>query len=166
MSRYTEFFLRSTSHIVQYETIELYHPDFSQTYRIVRNCVDGLTAITELGDEVEFMYRPIMISNRGIREDLDQALEISFGDVGTVLPTELDRVREADNFETKPTLLYRTYRSDELDYPLFGPLRLEVQNLAFNEEGVTISATAPMLNVTKTGEIYQFERFPMLRGFL
>jgi len=166
MSRYSEFFLRSQSHIIQYETIELSHPNFSQVYRVVRNCADGLTATLETGSTVSFIYRPILIRDRGLRDDLDQAMEISFGDVGTILPTELDRVREADNFDVKPTLLYRTYRSDDLTYPLFGPMRLEVHNLAFNEECCTISARAPLLNVNKTGEIYQFERFPMLRGFL
>ena len=71
-----------------------------------------------------------------------------------------------DGFSEKPRVVYRTYRSDDLTRPLFGPIVLEVDSFAFNREGSTFTAKAPSLNINKTGELYRLERFPMLRGFL
>ena len=96
---------------------------------------------------------------------LDQSFTISLGDLGEILPAELDAVATADGFDEKPVLIYRTYRSDVLTAPLF-VITLEVESFTFNEQGAVFEAKAPSLNINKTGETYTFARFPMLRGFL
>ena len=166
MSRYTEFFLNSKSSVVQLETLEVSHPDFTKTYRVVRNAVEGVTLTLENGNSATFDYYPLQIENAGVRDDLDQSIKINLGDLGEVLPKELDKVSSNDGFGTKPIVIYRTYRSDDLSRPLFGPVTLEVSTFAFNREGSTFEAKAPSLNINKTGEIYSLDRFPMLRGFL
>ena len=166
MSNYAEFFLKSKSSVVQLETLEIFHPDFTKVYRVVRNAVQGATVALENGSTATFEYHPLSIENAGVRDDLDQALTINLGDLGEVLPKELDEVSSNDGFGTKPTVVYRTYRSDDLSRPLFGPVALEVTSFAFNREGSTFEAKAPLLNVNKTGELYKLDRFPMLRGFL
>lgn len=166
MTNYTEFFLKSKSSIVQLETLEISHPDFTKVYRIVRNAVKGVTVTLETLQSVSFDYYPLQIENAGIRDDLDQAIKINLGDLGDVLPKELDEVSSNNGFGIKPTVVYRTYRSDDLSRPLFGPVTLEVSSFAFNREGSTFEAKAPSLNITKTGELYKLDRFPMLRGFL
>lgn len=113
-----------------------------------------------------FDYYPMRIENNGSRDDLDQSFTFSWGDLGEVLPMELDRVAVSGGFGYKPQVVYHTYRSDDLTAPLFGPLVLEVESFAFNRDGSTFTAKAPSLNINKTGEIYTLERFPMLRGFL
>lgn len=166
MSDYAEFFLKSKSSVVQLETLEISHPDFTKVYRVVRNAVQGLTAILENGVSVTFDYYPLAIENAGVRDDLDQAITVNLGDLGEVLPKELDEIASNQGFGIKPTVVYRTYRSDDLSRPLFGPVLLEVTSFAFNREGSTFEAKAPSLNVNKTGERYKLDRFPMLRGFL
>lgn len=166
MSKYAEFFLNSKSSVVQLETLEISHPNFTKIYRIVRNAVEGVGVYLENGQFTTFDYYPLQIENAGVRDDLDQAIKINLGDLGEVLPKELDEVSSNDGFSTKPIVVYRTYRSDDLTRPLFGPVTLEVSSFAFNREGSTFEAKAPSLNVNKTGELYKFDRFPMLRGFL
>lgn len=166
MSEYTEFFLNSKSSVVQLELIEISHSKFTKTYRVVRNAMQGVTVTLETGAQATFDYYPLRIENNGSRDDLDQSFTITLGDLGEVLPTELDSVASQDGFGEKPRVVYRTYRSDDLARPLFGPVILEVESFAFNREGSTFTAKAPSLNINKTGELYLLERFPMLRGFL
>ena len=166
MSNYAEFFLKSKSSVVQLETLEISHPNFTKTYRVVRNAVEGVTALLENGTSATFDYYPLSIENAGVRDDLDQSIRINLGDLGEVLPKELDEVSSNNGFGTKPIVIYRTYRSDDLSRPLFGPVTLEVSTFAFNREGSTFEAKAPSLNINKTGEVYSLDRFPMLRGFL
>ena len=111
-------------------------------------------------------YYPMKIENNGAKDDLDQSFTFSWGDLGEVLPTELDRVAVSGGFGFKPQVVYHTYRSDDTNAPLFGPVIMEVESFAFNRDGSTFTAKAPSLNINKTGEIYTLERFPMLRGFL
>lgn len=163
---YAEFFLNSKSSVVQLELLEISHPNFTKVYRIVRNAVKGITVKLETGDTASFDYYPMRIENNGTKDDLDQSFTITLGDLGEVLPKELDSVASAQGYNVKPVVTYRTYRSDDLTRPLFGPVLLEVESFAFNREGSTFTAKAPSLNVNKTGELYTLERFPMLRGFL
>lgn len=163
---YSEFFLNSKSTVVQLELMEISHPNFTKVYRAVRNAVKGVTVTLETGVSASFDYYPMRIENNGAKDDLDQSFTITLGDLGEVLPKELDSVASAQGFSVKPVVTYRTYRSDDLASPLFGPVVLEVESFAFNREGSTFTAKAPSLNVNKTGELYKLERFPMLRGFL
>jgi len=166
MTTYAEFFLKSKSSVVQLETLEISHPDFTKVYRIVRNAVQGVSVSLENFSIKSFDYYTLKIENAGIRNELDQSITINLGDLGEVLPKELDEVSSNNGFSVKPTVVYRTYRSDDLSRPLFGPVLLEVTTFAFNREGSSFEAKAPSLNITKTGEIYKIDRFPMLRGFL
>jgi len=163
---YVEFFLNSKSTIVQFETIEISHPNFSQTYRIVRNKTDHLTAFLETGIEVTFLYYPLKISQRETVDDLDYGITIELGDLGEILPTEIDRIAAAGGFHTKPICKYRTYRSDDLSGPMVGPITLEIQSISFDKFGAKFDVTAPRFNVSGTGLVYKLDDFPMLRGAL
>jgi hypothetical protein len=166
MSTYASFFLDSGADEFQYELLEISHPDFTQTYYIVRNAKNGLTVTHEDSTSHDYDYYPVAIKQAGTNDDLDQKLSITFGDLGQILPTELDAIFSADSLGIKPILKYRTYRSTDLSVPLFGPLRFELSNLSFTDEGVSFDATAPKLNQLATGELYTMKRFPMLKGFL
>lgn len=166
MSAYTEFFLNSPSSVVQLELLEVSHPDFTATYRVVRNAVAGVTVTLETGAAATFDYYPLRVTPAGIRDTLDFGLRIDLGDLGEVLPAEVDAVTDAGGFGIKPTVVYRTYRSDDLSVPLFGPLTLRVTSFSFTREGSTFEAQAPTISVASTGELYKLDRFPMLRGFL
>lgn len=166
MSNYTEFFLKTSITVKQLDLLEISHPNFTQTYYIVRNSPNGVTVTLENSTTQFFQYYPLQIKGLAVNDTLDQVLEVQLGDLGTVLPKELSAIAAADGFQTKPTVIYRTYRSDDLAAPLIGPVNLEIINITFTIEGAAFKATAPTINNNKTGEIYTFERFPMLRGFL
>lgn len=166
MPDYTEFFLNSNSDVVELDLLEISHPSFTQTYYVVRNAVAGVTVTLEDTTEQEFVYYPLRITPTSASDDLDQVLRIDLGDLGEVLPTELDAITADDGFGIKPAVKYRTYRSDDLSAPMYGPITLEVLTLNFTREGCSFEARAPQLNTNKTGELYTINRFPMLKGFL
>lgn len=166
MSDYSEFFLNSSADIIQYECIELSHPNFTQIYRIVRNNAYGLTVTLETTDVVTFDYYPLRITPSETTDNLDFNFQIEFGDTGEVIPNEIEAVIAADGFATKPTLKYRTYRSDDLSAPLVGPLVLEIQQFAINKTGCIFEAKAPSANINSTGKRYSIDKFPSLRFFL
>lgn len=166
MTDYARFFLNSRSSIVLVECIELIHPDFSQTHRVVRNVTEGVFVTHEDDIEYEYVYYPLKISKQGTLEDLDFGLQIEFGDLGGNLQLEIDGIAAASGFQVKPICIARSYRSDDLTTPLYGPLTLEVNELAFNREGAQFDAVAPFQNQSSTGRIYTLNQFPMLRGLL
>lgn len=167
MSRWSEFFLGSDVVVVQLELIEVTHPNFLQAHRFVRNAGEGVTV--DLADDelaVFFQYYPARVTSLEARDDLEAAIRVELGDLGEIIPEELDEVDDAGGFLTKPQVRYWVFRSDDLSEPVFGPLRLEVTTFNFNQQGAAFEATAPHLNVTRTGERYILDRFPMLRGWL
>jgi hypothetical protein len=101
----------------------------------------------------------------GSPDNLDQKFTINIDttDPENLLRKELDRIP----LETteKILLTYRAYLSDDLTEPQAVQV-LQVESINYNRGVATLSAVAPKLNVNRTGELYTFGRFPMLRGFL
>lgn len=166
MSQYSEFFFNSSSSVRQLETLQIFHPSFSKTYWIVRNNVNGLIAKIEDGTTQTFEYYPLSIKPTGSQDDLDQTMQIQLGDLGEVVPAEIDLCFAAGTMLTKPILTYRVYRSDDLTAPMDGPFIYEITTIAQKRSQAAFTATAPKLNTSRTGEIYSIDRFPMLAGFL
>lgn len=166
MSDIYEFFLSARSTVVRLECVEISHPNFSQTYRVVRNHVSGVTVTLETAATATFTYYPLRITRQGMADDLDFAIQVDWGDLGGIAPAEIARVKANDGFGTKPTVVYRTYRSDDLTTLLEGPITLEVSSVANDGEKCAFVAKAPTLNLNRTGEVYDKLRFPGLVGFL
>ena len=163
---FVAFFLDGKADEALFETLEFSHSNFSKTYRFVRNAASGITATLEDLSVVTFDYLPMLIKSIGSRDNLDSAYQITFGDVGEVLPTEFDLIAAASGFGEKPIIKYRAYKSNDLTSPLYGPLILEGTSFSFDRQGAQFEASAPSLNINETGESYTTARFPMLRGFL
>lgn len=164
---YINFFLGSKSTVVELETLEISHPSWSQTYYVVRNAIDGLTATNENGEELTFDYYPLTLEGSAVKEDLDYVVKVKLGDLGEIIPTELDNTtQDPIGFNTKPTVIYRSYRSDDLSKPMFGPLLLQINEFNFTKEGAEFEARAPLLNINRTGEIYDLTRFYPLKKSL
>lgn len=68
--------------------------------------------------------------------------------------------------DPRPKIVYRAFRSDDLSHPMFGPVELRVPSATFERAGVLFEARARELNSTGTGQLYDLDAFPMLRGFL
>lgn len=166
MSAYSQYFLSSSPAIAELDCIEISHANFSTTYRLVRNATNGVS-VTHEGPAGPFTYDyyPMRLLPLGSSTDLDQGVKITLGDVGELIAKEIDRVQAANNMSTRPVLKYRTYRSDDLTVPLFGPALLEVRTITSTKEGSLLEATAPYLNITRTGIIYTVKDFSPLRAF-
>ena len=160
------FFLNGNSSVIEFETLEITHPSFSQRYLLVRNSRLGLTATLETSEVVTFVYLPLQVKKANDSDDLEQAFTFSLGDLGEILPIEMDRVAAADTFNVKPTVIYRTFRSDDLSAPMRGPFKLQMYELPTTDGGAAFEARPPTINNARTGEIYSLARFPSLRGFL
>jgi hypothetical protein len=164
MSEASEFFLGSAPSVIRLDTLELSHPDFSQTYRLVRQAPLGATTIVLDGDTYE--YCPMRVMPIAAGDDLVQALSITLGDVGDIIATEIDAVWEANAMGTRPTITYRAFRSDDLDAPIAGSERvLDLVSVTTTRDGASFEAQAQELNASRTGILYSVESFPMLRGF-
>lgn len=162
-----QFFLSMGHTDVLLDCVQIGHPNFSKTYYKCRNCdFDGIDLLHENGQTVHYDYYPLSLSELADENDLDAGFRIDFGDLGEVLPFEVDNVQRAGGMLTKPTVVYRGYKSTDLTGPLLGPISLEATSFAFDKDGASFEASAPYLNNTKTGETYNPTRFPMLRGFL
>jgi hypothetical protein len=165
MSTYTAFYLNRAARIKEYELLEISHPDFTKTYYIVRNKVGGVSATIDTGTKT-FDWYPLRITSKGTRSDMDYALQIGLGDLGSIVSTELDAVAAADGWGTKPIVRYWTFSSDNLATPIFGPISLQVIEFPQTQEGSNFVAGAKALNSNRTGELYLPSRFPMLRGVM
>lgn len=131
----TSFFLNSSVRIALLETVEISHPAFSKVYRIVRNSRFGIRARLETAEWVDFEFYPIRIKKNGSSSDLEQSFQFTIGDLGDIVQKELQNVEEADDFLTKPVVIYRAYRSDDLANTIIGPEILEITEMPVTEEG-------------------------------
>ena len=142
------------------DTLEIYHSMFTKRYLFTRE-PEGLTAQIENGDTVNFLptnFEPVLNSTKN---DLDTVFQFTLPDPNNLLDNELE-ILPLDNSE--PILVfYRAYISDDLSYPAEF-YRLQVLNVS-QEKGIfTFEAGAAQLNWKRTGEIYSYDRFPMLRA--
>lgn len=162
----TDFYLNSNSDVVQFETIEISHPNFTRSYFFVRNNTAGLTATLETAASQVFEYYPMSITENGSSNDLDYSLNVELGDLGEVLPLEINAIAVANGLFVEPIVVYRTFRSDDLSSPMIGPINLKLKSFASNKVGSVFEAKADNANSQRTGELYTASRFPMLRAFL
>jgi hypothetical protein len=72
------YFLGSKRDVVALELLELSHPAFTQTYRIVRNARDGITVTLETAEVATFDYYPARIVELGDQRDLDTGIRVDF----------------------------------------------------------------------------------------
>lgn len=166
MTDLANFFLGSSSNDVLVETYEISHPNFSQTYRFVKNVIGGVTVTLEDNSTEAFQYYPLQASRLQTTETLDSAIQINLGDQGEVMAAEIKRVRDAGAMNVKPTVIYRGYSSADYTTILEGPFSFIVEDVSRNDEGAAFEAKPPDLNTLRTGERYTLDRFVMLRGLL
>lgn len=162
---YIQFFLNGRRDTAEIETLEITHPAFSRAYYIVRNVTGGISLTHEDGKEYFHEYYPLGMEDEGSKDDLDFGISINLGDLGEIIPDEIDNLIAADGFYEKPKVVYRSYRSDTLKM-MRGPLDLEISDLSFTGEGSAFTAGAPRVNRNGTGLRYDFSRFPSLREFV
>ena len=160
------FFFDASPSIVQLDTLIISHPNMTREYALVSNHRDGVTVTLETGGQKTFDYYPFTISDSELSNNLDYSIEIILGDLGEIMPKEIDAIKAASGMGTRPTVVYRKYRSDDLTAPMDGPITLEMQEPTINHEGTSFTAGPRRANRNGTGTSYSTVNFPMLRGVL
>ncbi|MFA2969370.1 DUF1833 domain-containing protein [Acinetobacter pittii] len=164
-NEYAKFFLNRKVDVYQLECIELSHPSFLNTYRVVRNDDRGVYVKHKEGSgQFYYEYLPLTIHRSGMLGDLDQTLTVSVSGLGDILPDEFERVLEGQYADVKPTVNYRLYSSDNLNTPIHYLLGLQLAGVSMNNKAVTFKAESPRLNTSKTGDIFSLDRFSGLKG--
>lgn len=164
---YVDFFFGAPQSAAELQTLEISQPSFSQVWRLQSHYREGFYARLETGEQVFFQYVPMRLKPLEERANLDFGLTVILGDLGEILPDEIQRARTAGTLRTNPPVVkYRAYRTDNLVSPMFGPVSLQARQIARSEDGAKFNAMAPEANATKTGILYRSDVFPMLLGFL
>jgi len=160
MSSYASFYLDAPGSIVQLECIEISHPSFSQVYRYVRNDEDGVIA----GGNA-YLYQPMSIKRNNVTNDLEQTTSITFADMDDSLTDAIKNIQKSQWPRERPKFVLKIFRDDDLGQPMEQLQTLEIPTVSKNSEGLmTFDAQAPELNSVKTGLLYTFKDYPLLRG--
>lgn len=161
------FWLSGNPDDVRLLLVEISHPAWSKTYRIVQNHSDGITVKHEGGLSFDYDYVPLTIRKGTNSDDLDQEITIGVGDLGEDFPLEIDRIRASDRYsKVKPKLNYREYNLSDLTKPQLTIIGLEVTDYEPKIEGAVFVCRAKQMNLAKTGEVYNLDDYPTLRGFV
>ena len=166
MPGYAEFFFNGSAKDVRLNTLVISHPNFTKTYSLVSNAVGGITATIEDGTEVEFQEYPFLLSEVGLRDTLDFGFTVQLGDLGEIVPQEVDAVMAANGMHIHPTVIFRAYSSGDLSTPLEGPFSLRMVGPSIGSQGTVFRAEPISANASATGDVYSLERFPGLVGVI
>lgn len=161
------FWLSGNPDDVRLLLVEISHPAWSKTYRIVQNHADGITVQHENTLSYNYEYVPLTIQKGTNSDDLDQEITIGVGDLGEDFPAELDRVRASAMYsKVRPVLNYREFNLSDLSKPQVAILGLEVTDYEPKVEGAVFVCRAKQMNLTKTGDPYTLDNTPTLRGYV
>lgn len=164
MIEYESFFLNSSSAVVKHECVEIDHPSFAKPFRFVKSNTKGLT-VTEDGQQVHYEYQPMSIQRSTVSNDLDQKLTLTLADVDDQFIQSVVAARLGEHWNVRPSFKWRLYRSDDLTRSMISLQTLQVADLSKDASGkCTFEAKAPELNNSKTGEIYNLEKYKLLRS--
>lgn len=162
-----DYFFGAPRGAARLQTVVISQPDFSKVWSLQSNCREGFWARLETGEQMFFQYVPMLLKPLEDRGSLDFGMSITVGDLGEILPDEIQRARAAGTLRTSPpTVVYRSYRSDNLDRPMLGPITLRAQPITRSREGAQFDATAPQVNISKSGMLYRPDLFQTLWGFV
>lgn len=158
------FFLTETQSIIRIETIELSHPDFPKKFMFQRNYIDEDLLLTDENNiQQTFQYELFEIKRGVSAADLDQSFSITFADY----KDELKNAIELSDHRTAIKFIAREWREDNFNEPMRVYETLIIQSVSSDSYGVvTFTAAAEQLNSVKTGDLYTFDAFPLMKGAL
>lgn len=167
-SEWKRFVANAPEAQIEYRTIEIWHWQLDQVYRYV-DAYNDMELIIEDGaprDEnktVTFTASSLQIVEPAEREDSEQALAVSFGNVDGTIHRIVDQISGA-GFFGEVDVVYRKYYSGDISQPATPPLYLFASELSFNDPTVvTFTAEDTDLTQKRAGENYTIEQFPGLR---
>jgi hypothetical protein len=160
-----DFYLNSKSNILQYETLQLSHPNFSQVYYLVRNNRLGVSLGVN-GSLQMFQFCPFRLERQTVEATFSQRIRVTLGDLGEIVSNEISNVMSAEGFLTRPKVTVRCYRNDAPMTPIYGPYEMEATNITLTREGSAFDIMPPDVANKRTGLVYELKTYPGLRGFV
>lgn len=144
------------------EVIEISHPDIEPIY-LARE-PESLTVTLEDNSIVQTKGVNMVISRASSEDDLDEKFAFDIEDIYGEAQDILSNIEVNDN--TSLNIIYRLYMASDLTEISIGPYVLQVTNISFTKGRFSMQAESPSLVRSRTGELYTYDRFPMLRAFL
>lgn len=142
-----------------FECLIIAHSLFTKTYNLVFDSKE-FTANSPDGIETTFAPANIRSTNAANNNDLDQLATFTIEDLDNILDDELDRLPLGNTENPVATYcIYTKSFDDPADFVVY-----DVNSVPQKAGAFTLSCGAPKLNVNETGEKFDFDRFPMLRG--
>lgn len=146
------------------EVVSISHSALTKTYHLTPTPEPVLVTL-ETSEQIVPIPTNLNVQKSRSKDDLDEQFTFNFDDSYGVLSDEADRIPLDSNEDVLIT--YRSFVADDTSEPADGPFYLYGVSMTKSTSGtVTINAQSPSLVVNRTGELYTYERFPMLRGFL
>lgn len=152
----------------EYRTIEIWHPQLDQVYRFVSNYNDvdfilESSAPRNPGESVTFRGVSLSITEPAERQDSEQVLSVSFGNVDGTIHGIIDQITGSGFFD-QIQIIYRKYYSGDLSAPALSPSTLFASNIAFDGP-IQVSFNAEDVDLTqkRAGLNYIIEQFPGLK---
>jgi hypothetical protein len=164
---YKKFVTNEPEAIIEFRTIEIYHPDLSQTYRYVSSALPkSFTLETgaprDASALVEFEAAGIRITEPSERDDLDQILSVSFGNTDNRIQDIVNQITGTAYF-TPTEIVYRKYISSNTSEPALPPLYMYASSVSFNgPTSAEFTAEDANLSIKRSGAIYTSNDFPGL----
>jgi len=168
LDEYKKFVASAPQAEREYRTIELYHPDFDQTLRFVKDFKDinltlESTAPRNPSTSVTFTAISMNINEPIESGEVEQILSVDMGAVGNEVNDQLAQITETGSL-IPIELIYRKFYSGDLTEPVL-VLSLSVANVSFNGyESVSVNCEDVNFATKRAGELYTIERFPTLRN--
>lgn len=166
-----DFHLDSSPSIASLETLEVSHSLWPKPVRIVTNHADGIDAMLETGEIVNFEFAPLLINKGMTSDDLDQNLNITLGDLGEIVPPLIKQIRASESDE-HPQVIYRQYAFDTSAKAFAKPKPIDimkglyVEQMSRDHQATTFDAKTRDKNTVSTGRPYTTVSHPDLKGLL
>ncbi len=163
--------LDSSPSIAMLETLEVTHSLWPTPIRIVTNHADGIDAMLETGEIVNFEFAPLLINKGKTSDDLDQNYNITLGDLGEIVPPLIKQIRASDSDEY-PQVNYRAYAYDTAarvfakDKPIDITKGLNIEQMSRDHQATTFDAKTSDKNTVSTGRPYSPNYYLDLKALL
>lgn len=163
---FSQFLASAPEAVREYRTLEIYHPDFSETLRFVKDFVDkSLTLEADAprnpGQLVLFTALSMRITEPQESDTNDSLLTVKLGAVGNEVQDQISQV--TDTLEPIQVIYRKYYSGDESEPVLI--LNLAVSNVSFNSyESVSFTCEDVDFANKNSGILYTTETFVLLRN--
>ena len=120
------------------DTLELSHSAMSSVYRICRNNAD-MNVTIEDGTRQLFIATNFMVSLPALDDKASTSIQVSVDLVNNAVVSDIEAVM-LDTSREPLKMIYRAYTDQSTQYPILGPIALEVTDFSVKNKRLTFDA--------------------------